>query len=63
MYASLTRVTRTLAASPAQPDPATSDRESLHLLDGALGIGLPYELHETAVLANGNLNLNSDVST
>ena len=48
---------RTLAAAPAETDPATTNWESLHLLDSSLRIGLSDELYETAVLTNGNLDL------
>ena len=51
------RDARTLATSPAQPNPTTPNWESLHLLDGTLGIGFSYELHETAVLPNRYFNL------
>lgn len=48
---------RTLTSAPAQPDPAPTDREALHLLDSSLSVRLADELHETAVLADGDLDL------
>lgn len=47
----------TLATTPAQSNPAASDREALHLLDSALRIGLSDELNETAMLAHRDLDL------
>ena len=48
---------RTLATPPAQSDPAPADGEALHLFDGAFGIRFPHKLHETAVLAHRDLDL------
>lgn len=47
----------TLTTSPAQPDPATSDGETLHLFDRSLSVWLADELNESTVFPSRNFNL------
>ena len=50
---------RTLTPAPTKANPATTNGETLHLLNGAFGIRLPHELHKPAVLAHRNFHLSA----
>ena len=47
----------TLTPPPTQTNPASTDWEALHLLNSPLCVRLANELHEAAVLSDGDFDL------
>jgi hypothetical protein len=56
-------VEHTLTSTPAETDPAASNGEALHPLDGTLSVSFADKLNESAVLANGYLDLHHESAT
>jgi hypothetical protein len=48
-----------LAATPTKPDLGIENRETVHPLDGVLGILLAHVLHETTSFARRNLDISN----
>lgn len=47
----------TLASTPTKTNPAAPNWKTLHLFNGAFGIGFAYKLHKTTVFPNWHLDL------
>ena len=57
LSAQLRSVSLTLTASPAQPNPTTSNGETLHLFDRSLSVRLTDKLNEATIFPGRNLDL------